>query len=249
MARSLVAMLAIIRSVNVDGTDLTGPYLSGLVALNPHNLDAESITTPPLITEVGRVLAAAKRQKDLVELDYRIWRDGLVHKYTNDVAAAAAAGFESAASPGVDSKNNPKEPKTPSEKAVETWLRTQPEYRVHWEAQAAAEEAYAAVFATYEGAKARVWVARDLGTRGGALTKPGNAQSSDDVPEAVDVPEVYTPEPPARPATIPPPPSRTNVREVEPPPGIEEDATVAPPAPPPPPPRRGPPPPPTKKVN
>lgn len=250
--RAIVAQLAGLPPLSLLGQPITGVELAYTVAINPEQPYAEAMRTPQVIAELGRCTAAALRAKEDAELAYRIWRDGHVHRLTNDVEAAKLAGFDCAVNPGVDAKNNPKEPKTPSIAAVEVYLRTLPEYRGYYDAQHAATETWAAFHAAFEGAKARQWAIRMKEDSGGNQTGPA-AEPAETGPAwdphasaAPAPPPIVAPAPvsPVAPAAPPPP-------VVAPPPPV-----IAPPppvtAPPPPPvlappvmPPVGPPPPPT----
>lgn len=147
----------------VDGTEYSGPYLAILVRMNPNLIGPESAETPQIIAEVGRIVARAKRAKDSAETAYRIWRDGTVHRLTNDLDTAIAAGFECACAPGTDSRGKAKPPKTPAASAAEAYVRTLPDYARHQETIAEREEAWATLHAVYEAAQARTWAARSVG--------------------------------------------------------------------------------------
>lgn len=217
--RVIVAQLAGLGSLALHGMALTGVELACAVAINPEQPYSEAMRTPQVIAELGRLTAAALRAKEDAELAYRIWRDSLVHKLTNDVGAAKAAGFECACNPGKDAKGNEKEPKTPSKDAAEVYTRTLPEYRQHYDAQHAAEETWAACYAALEAAKSRQWAVRMKEDSGGNQTglaaepaEPGptwdpHAGSAPPViVAAAQATPVIPPPPPTLPAGPPPPP-------------------------------------------
>lgn len=232
--RSIVAQLAGLPPLSLLGQPVTGVELAMIVAINPELPYAEAMRTPQVIAELGRCTAAALRAKEDAELEYRIWRDTLVHRLTNDVEAAKLAGFDCAVNPGVDAKNNPKEPKTPSLGAVEVYLRTLPEYSTHYAQQHAATETWAAFHAAFEAAKSRQWAVRMKEESGGNVAgeveveRPGPAW---DPNPPVTPPSMY---PPPAQATIAPPPPPP-VGPVPPPPPVRAPAPPAPPTIPPPP--------------
>jgi hypothetical protein len=253
--RAIVAQLAGLPPLTLGDVTLTGVELALTVAINPELPYAEAMRTPQLIAELGRLTARALRAKEETELTYRIWRDGLVHRLTNDIEAAKAAGFECAVNPGTDAKGNPKEPKTPAASAVEVYLRTLPEYRQLYDAQNAATETWAALHSAFEGAKARQWAIRMKEDSGGNATgraaEPEEAGPTWDPTAGHAPPLVATTPPPT--FTAPPPPSfdappilstaaipQTQGHAPPPPPML---APAAPLGPPPPPPMHAPPPP------
>ena len=221
--RTILAQLAGLPPLTLAGQPVTGAELVFAVAINPEQPYAEAMRTPQVIAELGRATASALRAKEDADLDYRIWRDSLVHRLTNDLDAAKAAGFECAANPGTDAKGNAKEAKTPSQAAVEVYLRLLPEYRTHYERQNAAAETWAAFHAALEGAKARQWAVRMKEDNGGNQTEPAAEDEAG---------PTWTPDAPAPivAQAAPPPPSLTPAGPPPPPP-------IAPPAvaPPPPP--------------
>ena len=153
--------LAALPVVTVGGVEYTGSYLALLVAINPELLAAEVCRTPQLVFELGRIVAHAYREKSDAEADYRAWRDSLTHKLTNGLKAASKVGFECACSPGVDAKGKPKQPKTPSVTAVETYIRGLAEYRRYYTRIADREEAWSTLHAALEAAKTRTWAMRN----------------------------------------------------------------------------------------
>lgn len=213
--RELVHGLGKMVPVTIRGQEYTGQYFATLMAIDPEIPDAEAALTPQVMAEVGRLLAAAWRDKEQTDLDYRIWRDGTVHRLTNDLAAAAAAGFESATDPGTDSKGKPKDAKCPSVASVEAYLRTCPEYTQHYARKLAAEEAWQTVNYVYEAAKARTWAVRGF-VGAGSEVASGSALRGDsprrierDVAamEEAAYPK-QAPQPPLTNRSAPPPPPR-----------------------------------------
>jgi len=158
--KELVSGLAGVPVVTIGGTDYAGSYLAMLVAVNPNQAVEEAAATPQLICELGRILAVAYRAKQRTEVEYRVWRDGIVHHLTNDLTGAIKAGFACSADPGVDAKGKEKPPKLPSVSAVETYVRTLPEYVEHYSAMTEAEESWATLHIAVEAAKQRTWAIR-----------------------------------------------------------------------------------------
>jgi len=212
--RTTLAQLAGLPPLTLAGQPVTGAELVFAVAINPEQPYAEAMRTPQVIAELGRATAAALRAKDDAELEYRIWRDSLLHKLTNDLDVAKLAGFECALNPGTDAKGNAKEAKTPSQAAVDVYLRLLPEYREHYQQQNAAAETWAAFHAALEGAKARQWAVRMKEDNGGNQTEPEVEEAgptwTPDAPSPVVV-QAAPPPPslavPPLPALPPPPPS------------------------------------------
>ena len=156
--KELVTGIADCSAVTVGGKKYAGSYLAMIVALNPNLLTKEAAETPQLISELGRLSAIAYREKQEEEASYRVWRDGTVHRLTNDMEAARKAGFRCITDPGVDAKGKAKEPKMPAVSAVETYMRTLPEYGEHQRKLMQTEEAWATIHSTLEAAKQRTWV-------------------------------------------------------------------------------------------
>ena len=176
--KELVEGIAASGAVTVGGRPYTGSYLAMIVAMNPNLPTDEAAKTPQLICELGRLTAIAYRAKQGAEVDYRIWRDGQVHTMTNDMEAARKAGFRCVTDPGVDAKGKAKDPKMPSTSAVESWLRTQPEYRKHYEAMAQTEEAWSVLHTTMEAAKQRTWVVRTFAETGTSREEVGSIEGA-----------------------------------------------------------------------
>ena len=166
--RALIAGLAALPPVSIAGQEYTGAELAVLLAVNPEQPVAEAAVTPQIVCELGRLTANAYRNKELAEVRYRVWRDSTVHLLTNNLQEATTAGFACAADPGLDAKGKQKPSKLPSTSAVEVYLRTLPDYRDHYEAKIATEEAWQVVHAAYEAAKSRTWAIRSFDANGGA---------------------------------------------------------------------------------
>jgi hypothetical protein len=174
----------------VNGDEYTGSYLALLVATNPNKLVAEAAETPQLVCELGRIVALAYREKANAEVDYRVWRDSVVHALTNDLDAAIEAGFACAGAPGVDAKGNAKPGKIPSVTAVESYVRTLPEYREHHRKMAEREEAWATIHAALDAAKARTWAVRALADTEGATASVGDNPRSRIVADQTPAPAI-----------------------------------------------------------
>jgi hypothetical protein len=164
--KELVNGIAACAAVEVAGKKYTGSYLAMIVAMNPNLPAKEAAETPQLICELGRLAAIAYRAKQASEVDYRIWRDSTVHRMTNDMEAAEKAGFRCVTHPGVDAKGKAKDPKMPATSAVEAWLRTQPEYKNHYDEMAKTEEAWSVVHGALDAARQRTWVVRTFAETG-----------------------------------------------------------------------------------
>ena len=230
--RLMIAGLARLPAVQINGEDHTGQELALLVAVDANQPIEEGARTSQLISEVGRLTARAWREKEMAEVDYRQWRDDQIFTYTQDVDEAEAAGFKSAVNPdwtGTGAKRVQKEPSCPSVADVNVYLRTLPKYRELYRTKIAAEEAWQTAHAAFEAAKARSWTIRGFEVSGGG-TAPSRGYSDPDrggetlaekeaeylATQAGDPP----PSPPPGPTSSPPPPPSAS------------------PAPPPPPPRR-----------
>lgn len=155
--------------VNVGGETYTGVRLAQLVAIDLEHADEAMAETPQMVVELGREVAAALYAVNRTDAEYRIWRDGVIHAVTNDVAEAARAGFECAANPGVDAKGVAREAKTPSAAAADLWKRTLPEYLEWQERIARASEAYQTLLAAFEAAKLRERALQALLRSGGTV--------------------------------------------------------------------------------
>lgn len=155
--RGLLTMPAVV----VDGEEYTGAYLALIVRVSGVP-EAEAARTPELLLGLSRVVARAKTALDTAQTDYRRWRDYTVHKVTNDLDFASAAGFDCAINPGVDSRGKAKAAKTPAATAAEAWLRTLPDYADHWSRQRTAEEAWAVLHGALDAAQSRIWCLREI---------------------------------------------------------------------------------------
>lgn len=244
--RALVRGLQDMGPVAVRGQNYEGAYLSLSVAVNPELSDEEKRRTSQLISELGRITAAANYEREMAEVRYRQWREGVIHEMTNDLEAAENAGFASVCEPGQYASGKDKAPALPSKASVESYLRTLPEYADHKEAIAKAEEAWSTLFAAYEAAKSRQWTLSTFERSGGASRVPSGRTTS------------YAPDPPppdgeddlnanyfadaepsleeleeeiagAERTPLPPPPPNMG------PPGATPNKSKGPPAPPPPP--------------
>lgn len=226
--RTIVAQLAGLPALALGTQTLTGVELALTVAINPELPYAEAMRTPQLIAELGQLTARALAAKEEAELAYRVWRDSLVHRLTNNLDAAKAAGFECATDPGVDAKGKAREPRTPSKDAAEVYVRTLPEYVEHYRRQNAATETWAACHAAYKAAEARQWAIRmkeDSGGNYGGVVEndsPGPAWDPGASSTTAPPPPPWTAAPP--PPMLPPPPP-----VLAPPPPPPLPATIGPP--------------------
>lgn len=205
--RSIITGIATSPPIVVNGVEYTGSYLAMEVSIRD-SIGEEARRTVQLISELGRLSAAAQSHLKLVEARYRAWRDGVVYRMTNYVNDASAAGFECAAKPGKDAKGKDKPPKTPSTAAVEAYLRTLPEYMTHYQAQADAEEAWATVHAALEAAKQRTWALKAAQSYEEGEGEGDNSRLSKrvmDADEPIGIPESSKP----KRQGPPPPPSRS----------------------------------------
>lgn len=184
--RALVAGLKEMGEVEIRGQNYTGPYLSMLVATNPELPEEEANNTPRLVSELGRITAAALYEKEVEEARYRAWKADMVHEMTNDLEAAENAGFKCAVDPGTDSRGKDKPKTCPSRSAVEEYLRTLPEYLERKQRVLKAEEAWATVHAAFEAAQARVWAIKAWERTGGTTTRSSRSSQ-----EPVDEGNVY----------------------------------------------------------
>lgn len=195
--RSLVAGLQAMGEIEVRGQKYSGPELALLVTVNLENAIEESAKTPQLISELGRLAASALADKEILEAQYIMWREGATIARMDAVEKL-------------------------SKTAAESWVHSQPEY-LEWKRKIAiATEAWSAIFSAYEAAKARSYVfsgfpqasgARDGGNgytdgaryHGGTLERQGKPLPvAED--EAVQAPR--TPIPARKPGPPPPPPRR-----------------------------------------
>lgn len=140
--RHLVRGLQTLDPVEVRGEKYGGVYLSRIVSIDPSQPQAESARTPQLISELGVLAAAASKDKQIVEANYRVWRDTQILNVVTDADAAESEGL-------TDGK------KTASKTTADIWVRTLDEYIVWQEKIAAADEAWAAIYETLVAAKSR----------------------------------------------------------------------------------------------
>lgn len=155
--RQLVAGLAAMGPVTLRGQEYRGEYLSTMLAINPEHPADEASRTSQLISEFGRLAAAALHDKEIAEVQYRIWRERVIFEVTTDLAAARAMG----AVPDDATK-------LPSKTAAESFIHTLPEYLEHKKAVARAEEVWATLHAAFEAAKARQYSIRAFEATGAA---------------------------------------------------------------------------------
>jgi hypothetical protein len=205
--RSIIAELADAPPVKVGGREYSGAYLSTLVAVNIEDAASESARTPQLISELGRLTSIARRDKELLEANYRRWRAGYVHELTTDLDAATNAGLVSTYASGKS--------KLPSKDTVETYTRTLPEYMEFKTAIADAGDAFETLYAALDAARARERVIWGEYRSGGsapsrrvhAYDSDGNTYDEDQVPLA-ELEEAVTqaPRTPIPVVTGPPPP-------------------------------------------
>ncbi len=191
--RAMVSGLSVMGPVTLRGEAYAGEYLSMLVSIDPENPEHEAARTPQVIAELGRLTAAAYREKELREVDYRVWRETVAFEMANDVDAAANAGFESASAPGVDAKGNPKAAKCPSAADIESYVRTLPEYRVHYDRKLAAEETWSTLHAAYTAAQARTAALRGFASSGGVTQERDRAPARNERNEVANPEARYHP--------------------------------------------------------
>lgn len=154
--RAMVAGLAALGPVTLRGQEYKGEYLSTLVAVNPEQPAEEAARTSQLIAEFGRLTAAALKDKEMADVDYRIWRSKVVTELTTDLEACVKQGLL------------PAEAKKPlSKTAADEALKQLPDYQVHYEAMKTAEETHGVLYAAYEAAKARQYAIRAFEASGG----------------------------------------------------------------------------------
>lgn len=237
--RLIIAGIAEMGPITLRGREYSGEYLAMQLAINPETPADESARTPQLISEFGRLAAAALADKERAEVDYRVWRETTVHELTIAPDALETAKNMGAVEP--DAK------KPPSKTAAEGFTRTLPEYRVYQEAIVKATEVWGAVHACYEAAQSRnktLWAYERSGGTSTRAQAPvtetyqgenhyhggyddGPEEPLPDIESAVTTGE-RTPLPPMPEMAAPPPPPA--IRNSEPAPKRA--------APPPPPPRR-----------
>ena len=187
--------------VKVGTQEYAGVQLAALVQVNPSDLHGESIRTPQLVAEIGRLVAAAARNKAVLEAQFRFWRDTKVLEVITDPSAAKAEGLTDG-------------DKVAAKTTAESWVHTLPEY-VQWSERIAhAEEAYATMYHTLEGAKARTRAIDDAVKNGldgytGPMTTVGRApgpaaEVSEIRYDNAPIPTATTPLPPMPPPAPPP---------------------------------------------
>lgn len=140
--RHLVRGLQDLFPVTIRGQEYAGLYFSGLVSINPEDAINESMRTPQLIAELGILVAAAAKDKQVLEAQFRSWRDSKVVSVTTDSDEAEAEGLTDGKKPAAHN-------------LAETWVRTLPEYVVWQEKIAHAEEAWASAYAALKAAESR----------------------------------------------------------------------------------------------
>tara|TARA_R110000824_G_scaffold258745_4_gene447657 strand:+ start:870 stop:1538 length:669 start_codon:yes stop_codon:yes gene_type:complete len=173
----MIDSLANLPPVVINGDTYTGQALAMQVAVDANQPIEEGARTSQLISEIGRLTARAWREKELIDVEYRRWRDDLIFTLTQDVDEAEAAGFKSACSPdyqGTGKNRQQKEPSCPTTAEVTVYLRTLVKYKEIYRSKIAAEEAWQTVHAAFEAAKARSWSIRGFEVSGG-----GSAPSRD----------------------------------------------------------------------
>lgn len=211
--RVLVTGLADMGAVTLRGQEYSGEYLAMLVAVNPETPGYEAARTPQVISELGRLCAAAYYEKEMSEVTYRVWRDGFMHQAQNDPSFAQGTL-------GIKGK--------PTKVAIEAAMRQQDEYLEHYQDKLAAEEVWQTLHAAYDAAKARTWAVRGFESSGGGSAHdapaagydgpsdtrhPGHGDHGEDVSAAerhsTSTPRapIPAPSPAAGPPGPPPPPS------------------------------------------
>lgn len=115
--------------------EVTGGIVKDLV-LSDDNLAEQVESISAQIMHWGRLAAQCKRVWEIAERQYRIWRDRTVLEL-------------------LEPTTKPDGWKKPTQAQVDSTIRTQPEYVVHYEAQERAEEAYNAALAVLDGFRAK----------------------------------------------------------------------------------------------
>ena len=116
--------------------EVTGGIVNDLV-IKDANLQEQVQALPGQIMQWGRLAAQCKRVWEIVERQYRIWRD------------TKMLGLLSPPDP------KPKDWKKPTEKLAEATMRSDPQYKVWYKHQERAEEAYNAAMAVLDGFRAK----------------------------------------------------------------------------------------------
>lgn len=155
--RAMIAGIAAMGPVTLRGQEYAGEYLSTLVAINPESPADESARTSRLISELGRLTAAAHKDFQMAEVDYRQWRAATVTRLTTDTEFCEDHGLL-----------KPGSKKPLSATAAKEAVKQIPEYRDHYEAVTTAGEVYETMHASYEAAKARQWAIKAFEDAGGA---------------------------------------------------------------------------------
>jgi len=176
--RTMIAGLAELGPVGLRGTEYTGVGLSQQVAIDPAQPDWEAERTPQLVSELGRLVAAAYRDKEMADAEYRVWREKMVHDLTNNLDVAKAAGF-ACVEEGKDARGKPKPGKPPSREAAEGYMRTTPEYLARYRTKLDAEEAWTTLSYALEAAKSRTWAIRGYERSGSDQSRRPEAPPGD----------------------------------------------------------------------
>ena len=158
--RALIAGLAAMGTVTLRGQDYSGPYLSTMLAHNPELPDDEKRRNAQLISEFGRLTAAALFEKQMAEVSYRIWRETQVFELVTDIETAINMG----ALPDGATKFLAKT-------SARDFVRTLPEYKTHMDAVLAAEECWGTLHAAYTAAQARKWEIHAIERSGGTAAR------------------------------------------------------------------------------
>lgn len=137
--REIIRGLRNLGPIEVNGEIYDGGYLSALLAIDPTKPVEESDRTVGLVFELGRFVAAAFRAKEIAELEYRQWRDGMKHDLYTDEDVWEEHGFE----------------KRPPKTEIEQYVRTLDEYEAMSMKTINADEAWQTLSAAYEAAKVR----------------------------------------------------------------------------------------------
>lgn len=168
--------------VTLRGQEYGGTYFSTLLATNPELPEDEANRTPRLISELGRLTAAALYEKEQAEARKTAWQASLVHELTNDIDTAENCGFTCASSDPddreQDAKGSPKPRRCPSKTAAEDYTRTLPEYMTHKERISKATEAWGTLHTALEGALARQWSIKAWEKTGGTATTPRHSHTT-----------------------------------------------------------------------
>lgn len=178
--RAQVAGLAAMGVVTIRGQEFKGEYLSTMVAVNPQTPGTEAARTSQLISEFGRLTAAALKEHQMAQVRYRQWRSQTVTELTTDLEACVNQGLLA---------DDAKKPL--SKTAAEEALKQLPEYEEHYELMTAAEEAHGVLYAAYEAAKSRQYAIRAFEASGATDTRGSTGNYSDPAPEPDGDPSVF----------------------------------------------------------